>query len=165
MTKDTPGKEIASSDDPGAPPTRAPAPSATDSSTNSAGSHPVLTGCLMLALLILTGQWWWLSSRTPEPLPWQHSDEFARFFEVDINSATWVEWIQLKGIGQVLAHRIVADREVNGPFSSIEDLQRVDGIGPATLDQIRPWLTISHDISTEFNSTDVNHPIEQSSSL
>jgi len=104
-----------------------------------------LTGLLFIALLFLTGQWLWMSFQRPEPLSWQHGSSFKTFFRVDINNATWIEWIQLKGIGETTAHRIVADRKINGPFASIEDLQRVDGIGPATLDQLRPWLTISHD--------------------
>jgi len=63
---------------------------------------------------------------------------------VDINEATWIEWMQLKRIGQIMAHRIVADRETSGPFLSVEDLLRVHGIGPATLNEIRPWLTFGH---------------------
>ncbi|MBX3444536.1 MAG: helix-hairpin-helix domain-containing protein [Planctomyces sp.] len=61
-------------------------------------------------------------------------------YQVDINSATWVEWMQLDGIGEALARRIVEDREANGVFASIEDVARVRGIGPATLDRIRPHL-------------------------
>ena len=63
-------------------------------------------------------------------------------FQLEINSATWVEWMQLEGIGETLAHRIVADRETSGPFSSIEDIERVKGIGPKTIDKIRPWLRV-----------------------
>lgn len=63
-------------------------------------------------------------------------------FRFDVNSATWVEFGQLEGIGDSLAHRIVEDRKQNGPFSSVDDLQRVKGIGPKTLERIRPFLTI-----------------------
>jgi competence protein ComEA len=63
-------------------------------------------------------------------------------YRLDVNAATWVEWTQLDGIGDSLARRIVADREANGPFSSIDELRRVKGIGPKTLEKIRPWLTI-----------------------
>ena len=108
------------------------------------GQHRFLTGCLFVAILFLSGQWCWLSLQRPEPLPWHHGASFTEFFRVDINDATWVEWIQLQGIGETMAHRIVADRKINGPFGSIEDLLRVEGIGPKTLKQIHPWLTISH---------------------
>ncbi|WP_166826841.1 ComEA family DNA-binding protein [Thalassoroseus pseudoceratinae] len=63
-------------------------------------------------------------------------------YQLDVNSATWVEWMQLPGIGETLARRIVENREIHGPFSSIEDVQRVKGIGVKTLAKLRPWMTI-----------------------
>ena len=114
-------------------------------SHESSPQHRFLRWCLFAALLILTVQWLWISYQRPEPLSWQHGESFTSFFQVDINNATWVEWIQLKGIGETMAHRIVAEREINGPFDSIDDLQRVSGIGPSTLQQIRPWLTIDQE--------------------
>ncbi|MFN5741689.1 MAG: ComEA family DNA-binding protein, partial [Planctomyces sp.] len=57
-------------------------------------------------------------------------------------------WMQLEGVGPSLASRIVADREVHGPFATIDDLQRVPGIGPATLDRIRASLRIRHEHQT-----------------
>lgn len=64
-------------------------------------------------------------------------------FRIDVNSASWVEWMQLPEIGESLARRIVADREERGPFLSVEDVDRVKGIGPATMQKIRPFLTLS----------------------
>jgi len=68
----------------------------------------------------------------------------ARQFEyrIDVNTATWVEWAQLEGIGETLAMRIVEDRRQNGPFDTIDDLQRVKGIGPKKLEAIRKWLNV-----------------------
>ena len=63
-------------------------------------------------------------------------------YRLDINSATWVEWAQLDGIGETLARRIIADRETHGPFPTVNDLNRVRGIGPKTLERIRPWLEV-----------------------
>jgi len=48
--------------------------------------------------------------------------------------------IQLPGLGKTLAGRILADRQANGPFHDLEDLVRVSGIGPKTLEKIRPFL-------------------------
>lgn len=62
------------------------------------------------------------------------------FFAVEVNSATWVEWAQLEGLGETLARRIVEDREEHGPFQTPDDLLRVRGIGRRTLDRIRPFL-------------------------
>jgi len=61
-------------------------------------------------------------------------------FRVALNSATWVEWAQLDGVGEKLARRIVADREERGPFRRPDDLLRVKGIGPKTLEKMRPFL-------------------------
>ena len=56
---------------------------------------------------------------------------------VNINKASVAELTTLKGIGQATAEKIVADREKNGPFKSIEDLKRVSGIGDKKLDALR----------------------------
>ena len=61
-------------------------------------------------------------------------------FATDINSADWTELAQLPEIGEALAKRIVEWRERQGPFTSYDDLDRVPGIGPKTLDRIRPYL-------------------------
>lgn len=57
---------------------------------------------------------------------------------VDVNRATARELEALPGIGPALAGRIVASREEEGPFRSVEELQRVRGIGPATVARLRP---------------------------
>lgn len=61
-------------------------------------------------------------------------------FEVDINTADWPELLQLPEIGETLAKRIVDSRRTGGPFRDHRDLMRVRGIGPKTLDTIRPYL-------------------------
>ena len=60
---------------------------------------------------------------------------------LDVDRASVPEWIRLPGIGPSLAARIVADREARGPFVAPEGLLRVPGIGPKTLQKIRPFLT------------------------
>lgn len=61
-------------------------------------------------------------------------------FSVDVNTATWVEWMQVPEVGEKLARAIVHDRETNGPFQSVDELTRVKGIGNKTLDKMRPFL-------------------------
>ncbi|MEZ6058905.1 MAG: helix-hairpin-helix domain-containing protein [Planctomycetaceae bacterium] len=121
-------------------------------SEHSPAAHPVFNRrdqrvlfILGIVFFVIIGARWVMMTRRPEPLPWQRGEAFDRLFRVDVNSATWIEWNQLEGIGPGYAHRIVADRQVNGPFASIDDVTRVPGIGASTLDRIRPWLTISHE--------------------
>jgi competence protein ComEA len=56
---------------------------------------------------------------------------------VDLNSATPEQLDTLPGIGPVTAAAIVAWRDANGRFSSVDQLGDVDGIGPARLDKLR----------------------------
>lgn len=62
---------------------------------------------------------------------------------VDINKATAEELEQLPDIGPSRAQEIVRDREVNGPFSSLKDLERVHGLGPKSLERLGPYLTMT----------------------
>lgn len=114
--------------------------------------HIVLLAYTTFFALLLIGRYAWTLYDKPEPLTWDRGEAFNSF-RVDINNATWVEWIQLPGIGQTMAERILSNLDHDGPFRNIDDLMRVHGIGPKTLDRIRPWLTISHDESKhESNS-------------
>lgn len=55
--------------------------------------------------------------------------------KVNINTASASELQSLKGIGKKRAEQIVKDRETNGPFSSPQDLTRIKGIGPKTVEK------------------------------
>ncbi|MHC4480689.1 MAG: ComEA family DNA-binding protein [Planctomycetota bacterium] len=57
---------------------------------------------------------------------------------LDVNTARDFELATLPRIGPKTARAIVEDRERNGPFGRLEDLTRVSGVGPATLEAIRP---------------------------
>lgn len=59
---------------------------------------------------------------------------------VDINSATVDELDALPRIGPVLAERIVAYREDNGPYASVDDLEAIDGISAGMVDELRPLI-------------------------
>jgi len=60
---------------------------------------------------------------------------------VYINRATIDDLMTLPNIGQVSAERIIAYREANGNFTSLEDLDNVDGIGPSTLARLEPLIS------------------------
>jgi competence ComEA-like helix-hairpin-helix protein len=61
---------------------------------------------------------------------------------IDLNRATRSELMQVPGVGPQLADRIVAERDGRGRFNRVEDLAGVHGIGDATLNKIRPWVTV-----------------------
>ncbi len=56
--------------------------------------------------------------------------------DIDFNRADASEIALLKGIGPVIAQRVVDYRNANGPFNGVEDLLSVKGIGPKTLEKI-----------------------------
>jgi competence protein ComEA len=58
-----------------------------------------------------------------------------------VNRATAGELDVLPGVGPATATAIVTERERNGPFLSVDDLERVPGIGPAKLDALRELVT------------------------
>ena len=60
---------------------------------------------------------------------------------MDLNTASAADLTRLPGIGQVKAEAIVAWREEHGGFSSVEELLEVKGIGEATLEGLRPYVT------------------------
>lgn len=62
--------------------------------------------------------------------------------KVNLNKATVEELIQLKGIGQKYAERIVEFREKNGPFTKTEDLMNVKGIGLKIWEKNKDLITV-----------------------
>ena len=61
---------------------------------------------------------------------------------VDLNDATATELVALPGIGPAMAGRILAYRKEHGRFASVDDLDRIRGIGPATLRRLRPLVHV-----------------------
>jgi competence protein ComEA len=61
---------------------------------------------------------------------------------ININTASATELETLSGIGEVLAAEIIGYRTENGPFASVDELDEVSGIGPATLEDIRDQVTV-----------------------
>ncbi len=62
---------------------------------------------------------------------------------VDLDLATEPQIQALPHIGPALARRIVANRDSAGPFGNLDALRRVRGVGPATLERLRPLVTFS----------------------
>ncbi len=62
--------------------------------------------------------------------------------KININNASVEELTHLKGVGAKYAERIVQYREENGPFTCVEDIIKVPGIGPKTCEQNKDLITV-----------------------
>ena len=92
-----------------------------------------------LAVMIV----WWIGQGglRGRRIELQRTESFPYQFQVDLNSAPWQEIVLLPGVGETLAMRIIESRTIDGPFADTTDLLRVRGIGRATLERLRPYLT------------------------
>jgi competence protein ComEA len=84
--------------------------------------------------------WFWRGGHTGEFLEVERVVPGTIPYLVDVNRADWVEFTVLPGVGETLAKRIVESRTTHGPFRDVEDLSRVNGIGPRTVERLRPYL-------------------------
>ena len=68
---------------------------------------------------------------------------FASAAMVDINTADANALDTLPGIGPTKAAAIIAYRDAHGLFAKIEDLENVKGVGPATFDKLKAFVTVA----------------------
>ncbi len=108
--------------------------------------------CVAVFLILVTINWLRLSGWGTAPLEVDRQAARRYDFTIDINNASWVEWAQIEGIGEVTARKIVEDRDANGPFHGISDVQRVKGIGPKTLERMRPFLRVTKNADIKAES-------------
>jgi competence protein ComEA len=73
----------------------------------------------------------------PVPSPTRNAPRIVNINESDLN-----ELMTLPRIGETTAQRIIDYREANGPFETVEDLLNVEGIGDATLDNLRDLISV-----------------------
>ena len=103
---------------------------------------------LFVALGLLAGHWGYQRFFRSGLIEIEQTQLPLARFETDINRADWPELALLPGVGETLAKRIVENRLASGPFRGHEDLRRVRGIGPKTLDGMRHYLAPLSDPST-----------------
>ncbi|HYY24899.1 MAG TPA: helix-hairpin-helix domain-containing protein [Candidatus Udaeobacter sp.] len=73
---------------------------------------------------------------------------------VNINTATKEELTSLRGIGEKRAQDIINYRTKNGPFKTVDDLEKVPGIGPGLMKRIRPQITTTGKTTTDKSQDD-----------
>src|SRR5262245_32229826 len=82
----------------------------------------------LAALVSLAGYWISRGAFRRHLIEIDDAPPLSARYEVDINAASWPEFSQLPGVGEMLARRIVESREAAGPFADLDDLRRVRGI-------------------------------------
>jgi len=96
---------------------------------------------VLAVVAALTVVAWAAPSRATAPAPVRAAAQDAR--PVDINTASSADLEAVPGIGKSLAQRILAFREKNGAFGSVDDLLKVQGIGEKSLEKLRPYLVVA----------------------
>ena len=103
----------------------------------------LFVSCLLVLVLGVAG---WLRLQRPvvvlqdlrsgdAPIP----DSVWPLLRIDVNSADEAQLDLLPGIGPRLATRIVQQRRSEGPFTFVDDLERVSGLGPRIIERLRPY--------------------------
>jgi competence protein ComEA len=95
---------------------------------------------VLLALAGMGAYWFVHGGHRGELIEIDRAEPLTAKYLVDINAAEWPELAELPDIGETLARRIVESRAAAGPFGDHEDLLRVQGIGPRTLEKLSPYL-------------------------
>jgi competence protein ComEA len=83
-----------------------------------------------------------VTSSTPEQVGAARGGDLSSAGPVNLNSASAQELEALPAIGPVTAQAIVDYRTANGPFRSVEEIAKVKGIGAATLEKLKPLVTV-----------------------
>jgi competence protein ComEA len=100
----------------------------------------VVGGLTLAGMIALAAYWLGHGGMSGGLIEIDEAPPLTAQFEVDINQADWPELAQLPDIGETLARRIVDSRRHAGPFLDHDDLRRVPGIGPVTLERVKPYL-------------------------
>ncbi len=116
--------------------------------TKSVSPRPVLrrleqaaVASLMAAALVGIGIYWLVQGGFRGGLiEIDRATPVAARFQVDINQAEWPELAELPELGETLARRIVESRATAGPYADLDELLRVNGIGPLRLQKMKPYL-------------------------
>ena len=68
--------------------------------------------------------------------------EYSEEILININSASVRELQKISGIGKSRAEAIITYREEHGGFKTVDELINISGIGEATLEKLRPQITV-----------------------
>lgn len=100
-----------------------------------------LSAIVCASALLLSAPLWAAATATAAPTA-QSGGAAVSAATVNVNSATVAELEALPGIGRKTADAIVAYRTEKGKFKSVQDLLKVKGIGPKSLDKIKNLVRV-----------------------
>jgi len=72
---------------------------------------------------------------------------------MNVNTATWSELLQIPGITEAVAWSIVKHRELNGEYSSVDQLSNIKGIGKKSLEKIKSYVSLNSAKSSVIEKT------------
>ncbi len=104
-------------------------------------------GLLLLAVALLALHGWNTSRYSTRPADLVRAQPQGE--PVDLNRADHAQLVAIPGLSDTLAERILAQRRTQGAFRSLEELRKIKGIGPATLERLRPYLIVEGEDSYE----------------
>jgi competence protein ComEA len=108
----------------------------------------VAAALVAVSLGTIAGWWAWQGQLRGRVIDIERAEPIAVDFKIDVNRADWPELALMPNIGEQLARRIVADRAERGPYRDLAELRRVRGIGPKTLESMKPFLLPLPDLET-----------------
>lgn len=116
-----------------------------------------LLGVALTLLIVYSGIYLGWGSRPTE------RDRTVYVHRVDLNHASRAELLQLPGVGENMAGRIEDYRREHGGFRAVDDLAKVHGVGPATLERLRGWVCVQEE-EAEEDLRPVSAPVRRASS-
>jgi competence protein ComEA len=99
-----------------------------------------VAGLVALALVAMGAYWIAHGGHRGKLIEIDRAEPLTARYLVDINKAEWPEFAELPELGETLARRIVESRATDGDFGDHDELLRVEGIGPRTLERLKPYL-------------------------
>jgi len=102
--------------------------------------QPLLGFALTIGLLVFIIYYGALSFRNKGLIAIDQAERKQFQYQLDLNTATWPEWVVLPGIGEKLAKGIVDHRQQHGNFEKHEDIMLVPRIGTFKRQQLAPFL-------------------------
>jgi len=105
----------------------------------------ILVEWLIVELRQEDGDWIPVNKELEQWFNWGQDFAPAEPRVININEGSEADLTTLTGIGPAKAKEIIAYRTKQGPFVSIEEIMEVTGIGPATYENIKDWITVGEE--------------------